>query len=239
MPFHVHLIAILFFTLISISGSAFAAAQGMHVFLAEKWLAIQEWDYTPHQKHSFILGTLFPDIRYLGVLKREETHEQHLVKQDICEQRDDPFEAGRKLHVWIDEVRESFAERWNIYEQLPASVNLHKATFLKLLEDEIIWNELNIAFIQETLKYEEYKINNFNLKVEDIQKWHSLLSQYFQHSPAHMLSNLSKKNKGFFNVPKEEVAKWSELLLELKNNDIIRSYMTGLIEHLTKEFEPN
>lgn len=232
----IHLILGIFFMLISICGSAFAAGQGMHVLLAERWMEAQDWHYISNQKQAFIVGTLFPDIRYLGVLKREETHEQNLTRQDICEQKEKPFEAGRKLHVWVDELREKFAEEWKIYEKLPNSVYTHRATFLKLLEDEIIWNNLNIVPIIEALDNIEPEEEKFKVEVNVLKQWHSLLSRYIQIPPAQTLSNLSRADKGFFNIPKEEVALWSKLIPELKEDKEICRYVGELLTYLNEKF---
>jgi len=188
------------------------------------------------QKQAFIKGTLFPDIRYLGVLKREDTHEKNLTKQDICKQKENPFEAGRKLHGWVDELREKFAEEWKIYERLPKSVYTHRATFLKVLEDEIIWSKLDVSSIIEALRSIESEEEKFKVKVSALKQWHSLLSGYFKTPPAQTLSTLSQDEKGFFSIPKEEVAQWSKLIPEFKGNKEIRHYVSDLLIYFDEIF---
>lgn len=226
----------IFFMLISICGSAFAAGQGMHALLAERWMKAQNWNYNSKQKQDLIAGTLFPDIRYLGALTREETHGPNVTKKDICEKKEEPFEAGRRLHVWVDELRENFAERWGIYEKLPKSVYKRRATFLKLLEDEIIWSDLNRLLIIRALDNFEPKEEKFKVEASILKQWQFLLLGYIQVPPAQTLYILSQAGKEFFNVPKEEVAQWSKLIPELKDKDEIRRYVHELLAYLNEKF---
>jgi hypothetical protein len=130
------LFLLLLFNLVSVD----AAAPVTHVLLAEKWIEYKE-HYNKKEKRAFILGTLFPDIRYLGVVTRNKTHEFELTISDL-EKKQSPFIKGKRLHAWVDETREALVVKWNIYSKLKSIKDQkYKATFLKLLEDEILYTQ--------------------------------------------------------------------------------------------------
>ncbi|MBS0186363.1 MAG: hypothetical protein JSS34_08635 [Proteobacteria bacterium] len=221
--------------------SSFAAGQFMHVHLADLWLQIQKWEYTPDQRQAFILGTLFPDIRYLGDIKREETHEKSLSRKDIEVQKGNPFEAGRKLHVWINLIREQFVEKYGIYEKFPKALFSNRAHFLKFLEDEFIWAKIDQKFIRETLTHLEWVDQKFNIKPSMLQKWYvNILLPYLTRPPSQTFSSLVQKDADvFFNISKEEIMRWNRLLPSLKEDPTLRYYMAQLLEYMKKSFKKN
>lgn len=57
------------------------AAPIAHIFCALALL--QQGKIKVADKQSFILGTSFPDIRYLEVIKRDQTHEKNVNWNDV------------------------------------------------------------------------------------------------------------------------------------------------------------
>ncbi len=217
--------------------TSFPAGQMMHALLADRWIEAQGWEYFPEQRRAFIVGTLFPDIRYLGVLKREETHEKELTKQAIIAEKENPFEAGRKLHVWVDEIREQFVEEQEVYKMVPSPVYKQRASFLKIVEDALIWNELDVAFIVEALRVGDPGEEQFNVGTENLKKWHQILSHYIQTPPAHTLASLVTAKKGFFNISKDEIVEWNKLFSSFTSKPEIQEYVKNLLAYLDKKFQ--
>lgn len=79
------------------------AAPITHVVLTAK---IFDNFFQDKVKKDFFIGTLFPDIRYLKVIDRDQTHFSNLSISDL--KTEDSFLAGMKFHSMIDVVREKF-----------------------------------------------------------------------------------------------------------------------------------
>ncbi len=89
-------------------------------------------------ERDLILGTSFPDIRYLGLVAREQTHvESSLSYIEAC-QTLPTFELGVWLHIRLDRVREDFYEKRGIYDKVSKEQAIFNAT--KLIEDELSFN---------------------------------------------------------------------------------------------------
>ena len=85
---------------------AHGASPLYHALIGEKWLEAFE-NYNEQEKHSFMLGTLFPDIRYIAHIPRAQTHEHGLSIEEI-RQTPDPFIKGMRVHAYVDEARVAF-----------------------------------------------------------------------------------------------------------------------------------
>jgi len=153
------------------------AAPITHIALTEK---IFDKFFNNKTRKNFFVGSLFPDIRYLKVVDREKTHFDNLTVADI--EKDDSFLAGVKFHSILDIAREKFIVANDIYSLCPKSKYITES--LKILEDEIFyqhvknWSEY-IEYLNEILPNE----TDFGVDEKDVQKWHSLLQQYFQKQP--------------------------------------------------------
>lgn len=130
---------------------------------------------------DFIVGTSFPDIRYLGVIKRSETHEKNITWNDVIN-APNSFEQGRLLHSLLDESREEFIEQHHLYDLIPDSQ--FRTQILKFYEDIILygmidnWSEIAHCFDNIPLEELDYGIENKNLK-----RWHNLLKDYVSKQP--------------------------------------------------------
>lgn len=58
-----------------------AAAPNTHVYFAQQWIDIHQMP--EEDQNAFIIGTLFPDIRYLGTISRDKTHEKGVTPEKI------------------------------------------------------------------------------------------------------------------------------------------------------------
>lgn len=153
------------------------AAPITHIVLAEK---VFNNHFSNLEKDKFFVGTSFPDIRYLRIIQREQTHPPDITLSQI--KSNDSFNGGLMFHVWVDRVREGYMQEKGIYSLMPQS----KLTIqsLKLFEDELFYEKLSnwgsiISYFEEVLSKElEYPI-----KRDDVMKWHKLLQYYFAQKP--------------------------------------------------------
>ena len=79
------------------------AAPITHIVLTDK---IFQNHFKDKNKADFYTGTVFPDIRYLGVIDRNKTHFKNLKISDV--KKETSFWAGFKFHSFLDEAREKF-----------------------------------------------------------------------------------------------------------------------------------
>ena len=153
------------------------AAPITHIALTEK---IFDKLFKDKIRKDFFIGTSFPDIRYLKVIDRDKTHYDDLSIADLG--NDESFSAGVKFHSILDHAREKFIVENGVYSLCPESKYITQS--LKILEDEIFyqyvkdWNTY-IDYLNKILPIEK----NSGIAEKDLEKWHSLLQQYFQNQP--------------------------------------------------------
>lgn len=129
---------------------------------------------------AYWIGTLFPDIRHLGVVSRQRTHSKDVGLQSLVGQND--FHTGMRVHAWIDRTREKFFHDHHIKEQLPWHPFVPFA--LNLLEDELLydhfddWNLILKALATTTPDEEQYCGS-----LPTVKLWHTLLQDYLKRPP--------------------------------------------------------
>lgn len=158
-----------------------AAAPVTHVYLTKRFFKAFP-KYTKSEQNAFMVGTLFPDIRYLGEASRETTHFHGLSLHDVLSETD-PFMAGVKFHSYVDEVREALLVEAKLYDKVREKVPLHTATFIKIAEDEILYQESYLSDVLVALITMYPQEREFNISDETLSKWHKVLTHYMVASP--------------------------------------------------------
>ena len=129
---------------------------------------------------KFIVGTSFPDIRYLGVIERDKSHFENITLHEILTL--DSFYAGLKFHSLVDKVREAYMVKNDYYSLFPQSKMITQAQ--KMLEDRLIYDKISdwkaIIKYFEGVDEEEIKLTK---SVDHIKKWHKFLADYFSAKP--------------------------------------------------------
>ncbi len=103
--------------------------------------------FSGSEQEQFWLGSVFPDIRHIGILKRTDTH--HGVDPDSLPRITNPFLLGSELHNWIDLRREELAHDVGLYR---TAMDWPEKTATKFLEDEQSgprfsgWNDVAAVF---------------------------------------------------------------------------------------------
>lgn len=147
-----------------------------HVFFADKfWNKHQEID-----KYPFFAWNCLPDIRYIDEkIERTKFHISNVSINDILEEKSD-FWKGVKFHSFVDENRDLFYEKHNIY--IPKISDWVLIYTLKILEDDIIYWEL--PFRQDFIKFFQwYEFPTEDISKESIKKWKEILCNYFSSQP--------------------------------------------------------
>lgn len=134
------------------------------------------------EPRAFFVGTLIPDIRYLGAAKRSDFHAASPVLS-VIRRRSDPFRAGMDFHALLDAVREDFMRRSSTYQRIPVSP--YATQTLKLLEDEIFyphignWHDIS-AYLDALLPQE----SSLGIAESHLLRWHKILQLYFAAPPS-------------------------------------------------------
>ncbi len=171
-------------------------------------------------KQAFILGTSFPDIRYLDVIERAETHKKNVTWDDVVN-APSSFEAGMLLHALLDHVRENYVEIHHLYDQLPN--NPYRTHVLKFFEDILLYDYVtewpHIITYFDTIAQEEKK---YGIAMPYLRIWHKLLQQYISQHPS------AKQIAGFL--------KHRSAVLTHKESNTIKHYLNKLIGSIKNQF---
>lgn len=198
--------------------SLFASGPIMHTLIANKFHEVSGQD-----KESFLRGTLFPDIRYIAKIPRSSTHEKNVSLQDILKTKN-AFQAGKKLHSFVDATREKFITEEKTLSHLShfGVPKEHADLFLKFLEDEICFSFTDVRQAIAALK----TIDKGELEVSEqtVQKWHTIQIEYLTSRPS---VYLQKNNHG---ISQEIVKKWIQLLPKLAKDPFFQEHTQKIIQ---------
>lgn len=152
-----------------------------HVLIAEK-------SFKPHFSHldkqAFLIGTCFPDIRYLAQIDRKLTHFNSLSLAEI--QLQPAFQAGVQFHSLTDAA-------WNAYvhkhkARLFTVIPHNRAMFhtLKILQDKYLYPQFEgwsqMAALFDLILPEE---RNFGIPENTLRAWHTVLANYLSKTPTY------------------------------------------------------
>ena len=212
-----------------------AASPVTHIVMAQKWMEIVRPFHGEH-KNAFYSGNLFPDIRYLGTVSRESTHEEGVTLEYVLESPS-PFWAGTRLHAWIDDTRESLVVEWDVYRHIEKYAEGHKATLLKMVEDEILYDRLSRRHMMWDIAHIADDEWRAGISRKTLIKWHLFLTLYFSCRPSRQLSLLAKERKSYLNVPAKTVKRWSKVIPYLAQQTELQEYVERLEDTISAYFE--
>lgn len=212
-----------------------AAAPITHAYLTKNFFKHFP-KYTKEQENEFMVGTLFPDIRYLGEVSRTDTHCEQMTLEEILAETN-PFTAGVKFHCYVDIYREDLLVKQGIYDKLRERVPLHVASFLKLVEDEILyekgsWSETCCSLISIHPGERAFGISD-----RTITKWHKLLTMLFISSPSYALNLFALTGKSAMGISAEEFKSWSELLKPISKEPMMREWVQKMSDSFDGEYD--
>lgn len=132
------------------------------------------------QHPMYWVGTLFPDIRHLGIVSRHRTHPSQVTLKTLKGKND--FQTGMRVHAWIDATREQFLHKAHIKENLPWHPFVPHA--LKLVEDELVYAHFDDwpTVIHALGKIYDDELFYIDSK-ERISTWHHVLQTYLKQAP--------------------------------------------------------
>jgi hypothetical protein len=213
-----------------------AAGPVTHALLADHFFRIYPDKYDDVSKAAFRAGTLFPDIRYICHLSREDTHFDSVTIEDVFKEPS-PFIAGMKFHSLVDKIRENFVINGGYYELL-SSLNIeHSASYLKLLEDEIAYPSVDKGPWKEIVKAVHPDEEQWSVDPESLKKWHYLLDLSFSYYPSTLLFFAHLRGNGLLTIPASEVAIWYDTFENMSQSPEIKTYVNDLFQMFSSKLQ--
>jgi hypothetical protein len=213
----------------TLSQSAKAAGPISHLYYAQYWLKVQHPEVLDNEKSLFLKGTLFPDIRYLGVIHRAETHKKHVTLSHVQKLfKTDPFGAGMLFHSYLDEERAKFVEAYKISRHLRTIPKNVRDTFLKFLEDELLAEKTKVIDTLFDLNTVDPKELTFGIEFHDVKRWHRYLQLYLAQSPEKALSAATMLNKPLFGISPDTLDKLVQQISIKKEQHVFQKYGEAL-----------
>jgi hypothetical protein len=74
------------------------ALPGTHI----RFAIDEQSKYQVHNLNEYILGTVYPDSRYLSGIDRDKTHNDNFLKPPFVK---NDFYAGWQVHLWVDKIQ--------------------------------------------------------------------------------------------------------------------------------------
>jgi len=178
-----------------------------------------------------MIGTEFPDIRYITSLPRELTHPPVADLEEVLAS-ETPFVMGMKLHVWLDELRESLIAP-EVYAAVIPHAEGFAPTLLKFIEDEMladfydgrIWSSCFDRILPEELSF---------TTEERILKWHNRIQWTLAARPSWLLWAQSYRGPAF-GVSANTLYLWSYLLPYFKQQPIFQNHLKTLLAQIVQE----
>ena len=149
------------------------AAPVAHIFCALALL--QSGALKVKSEKDFIIGTSFPDIRYLAKLSRKDTHTHPITWQQVKNAKTD-FQAGMLFHALVDDSRIKQIEI--VGEPHMPYVPVMKTYILKLFEDILLYDRVKnwsviLSYFDDILPEELAYVTE-----DQAREWHKFIQRY-------------------------------------------------------------
>lgn len=175
-----------------------------------------------------MIGTLFPDIRYIANFPRSTTHEYHLSIDEIRATAS-PFLKGMRVHAFVDETRSKYLKKAPMDDAVKGYPG-DKVLFLKVLEDEILSEEHrgNVAYITTYLQTVEQAELDFGLPLFLVRQWHKGQKKYLESRPSEFFRKIAATHTKFFRISEEELSSLAIFLPKYRTDETLRKHVALL-----------
>lgn len=186
-----------------------------HLVYAEKYLR-----ENPRKDFKrFILGTIFPDIRYIAGLERNLTHKKY--KPDLYLSKLDAFKAGWKLHIYLDHRWSKLAKSSLIYNRYKNDIKVASAA-AKIIEDMLDYKKIDD--IGKYLKIIKNPGSGTALSIpnEKIKFYYSVSAEY--------LITKDYKSYAKYVLPEHMIDRVLIKVEEMKKDKELTAFLSGILE---------
>lgn len=175
---------------------------------------------------SYWAGTLFPNIRHIGVPSRHFTHAANVGLTSLVGKND--FLTGMRVHAWVDATQGHYLDREQSKETLPWHPLLAHA--YKLLEDEVLYEKFDdwelIRRVLMKVRADESFYVDSRLA---IQKWHGAVQDYVRSQPTDETRQAYMETIGLSSETARDV---NHVIEKLRHDKRTMDVMSGFWKHL-------
>lgn len=222
-----------FFFVSFLLNSAYTAAPLTHLYLGDVFLK----HYHVEDRKAFLLGNIYPDIRYMSKISRTKTHKKNVTLEEIIHEKDS-FKKGCLLHSYVDVLRESIVEKLHIYDMIHPYDRGYKSKLLKFVEDEYLFQRCSTAEYVQMNAVPIIQEFQHNLQLLDLRKWHFYISGYLTIRPSTQMYLLSMATKEIFGIPSHIIFNWSSEIPILASDPYLIKYTKYMLDRIEKSFIP-
>ena len=154
-------------------------SQITHIFQAQRFLRL----HPEYEAGEFLSGTVFPDIRVLGVIERGRTHPGPASLEDVLAERD-PWRAGFTFHRYLDLTWDAWVRSYQVEPKYDVWKPFSNA--VKLLQDEVLF-EQSLEFRDLALELWPVREQElaFGVSPKAVKHWHGVIASYLVAGPTH------------------------------------------------------
>jgi|GEM_PF-3109828 len=198
-----------------------------YVYFGQKWADHFHEEYTEEDRAAFMMGVVFPDIRYLNIKMPREPNASDITKSLVLDE-ENPFEQGRLFHYFFLNFRDSVVEELSLFDKLTNAPEDNRDLLLMLLEDHNYFDEIDRngvkSYFQNVIEDEEYT----GVPYHTLRTWHRIVTQYYGMSAFAIVRRLRQFDFGMFGASKETVAEWAREFPALLESDAFQVYVADL-----------
>lgn len=195
----------------------------LQVKLAHIWFETCD-KYSARERQEFVLGSLINELPHLEKSHHTSTYLEGVTLKDVFHAKTS-FEAGRLYNHYLRALRKRHAERNSIYDLLHGIESEKKDFFLKLLEDELMYDrQLCIKACSYLSAISEGEILT-GVKVDRLAIWHGVLYKYLGQKPSESIPLFKKDQRIKLDFTKEETEFWRAALLFFSSHKKIKEYV--------------
>jgi len=207
-----------------------AAAPVTHAYLTYAFFDAFPDKYDYEEKKDFMIGTLFPDIRYMGETRRQNTHFDKMTLKEVLDETS-PFMAGVKFHSYVDLRRDEYVSRQKIYTKFKEYTPKNLVTFLKLMEDEILYSKANWKDVSLWIKEILPEELHWNMEEPLIRKWHNILSIFFTNPTSTVVFLALMGNVELMETNRDQLSSWNLILKNKAELPQSQAYVNDLVSY--------
>jgi len=140
------------------------------------------------------------------------------------------------FHSFVDEYRLAFVQKYGIEKHFVNVPRPLRGTLLKLLEDQILYNQYNWTTWRQSLLTIPPEEKEFGIDMQSLTQWHAALSWYFSNTPAVLLTQMGLFEKSILTLNASTVREWSQLVPYYAQKKEMIRYVQDMLKAFDNSF---
>ena len=212
------------------------ALPGTHI----RFAIDEQSKYQVHNLNEYILGTVYPDSRYLSGINREKTHNDNFLKPSFVK---NDFYAGWQVHLWVDKIqgdimKELFPEKLKYFIENGRFVNNGEWEFfsaLKVVQDLDDIKKFDLQKHIDIIK-DGKAVNPNKENIEAVARSNQVIVDLYNGKKKNTVSNAGKMWLDL-GVEKEKVLKIKKFARQILENETWLEKVSGIYPEMKRRFD--